>query len=76
MKAWGDAQNASELMMLADGDASFTKALGLQMDTAGFGGVRSQRYAMVIDNGVVSLLNVEAPKSFEVSKAEVVLAAL
>lgn len=76
MKAWGEAQNASELMMLADGDASFTKALGLEMDTAGFGGVRSQRYAMVIDNGVVTLLNVEAPKAFEASKAEVVLASL
>ncbi|MCL1125523.1 peroxiredoxin [Shewanella surugensis] len=76
MKAWGAAQNASELMMLADGDASFTRALGLEMDTAGFGGVRSQRYAMVIDNGVISTLNVEAPKSFEVSKAEVILAGL
>lgn len=76
MKAWGEAQNASELLMLADGDASFTKALGLEMDTAGFGGVRSQRYAMVIDNGVVTTLNVEAPKSFEVSKAEAILAAL
>ncbi|WP_298776163.1 peroxiredoxin [uncultured Shewanella sp.] len=76
MKAWGDAQNASELMMLADGDGSFTQALGLEMDTASFGGVRSQRYAMVIDNGVISTLNVEAPKSFEVSKAEVVLAGL
>ncbi|MCU8002557.1 peroxiredoxin [Shewanella sp. SM101] len=76
MKAWGEAQNASELMMLADGDASFTKALGLDMDTAGFGGVRSQRYAMIIDNGVVTLLNVEEPKAFEASKAEVVLAAI
>lgn len=76
MKAWGEAQNASELMMLADGNASFTKALGLEMDTAGFGGIRSQRYAMVIDNGVVTLLNVEAPKSFEVSTAEAVMAAL
>ncbi|MCT7941879.1 peroxiredoxin [Shewanella holmiensis] len=76
MKAWGEAQNASELMMLADGDASFTKALGLEMDTAGFGGVRSQRYAMVVDNGVVTVLNVEAPKAFEVSTAEAVLAAL
>ncbi|MGZ9899742.1 redoxin family protein [Shewanella gaetbuli] len=76
MKAWGEAQNASELLMLADGDASFTKALGLEMDTAGFGGVRSQRYAMVIDNGVVTVLNVEAPKSFEVSTAEAILAAL
>ena len=76
MKAWGEAQNASELMMLADGDASFTKALGLEMDTAGFGGVRSQRYAMIIDNGVVTLLDVEEPKAFEASKAEVGLAAL
>lgn len=76
MKAWGEAQNASEVMMLADGDASFTKALGLEMDTAGFGGIRSQRYAMVVDNGVVTLLNVEAPKAFEVSNAETVLAAL
>ncbi|MGL4938086.1 peroxiredoxin [Shewanella sp.] len=76
MKAWGEAQNASELMMLADGDASFTRALGLEMDTAGFGGVRSRRYAMIIDNGIVSKLFVEAPKAFEVSKAEVLLAAL
>ncbi|MCL1093834.1 peroxiredoxin [Shewanella kaireitica] len=76
MKAWGAAQNASELMMLADGDASFTKALGLEMDTAGFGGIRSQRYAMVVDNGVVTTLNVEAPKSFEVSTAEAVFATL
>ena len=76
MKAWGAAQNASELMMLADGDASFTKALGLEMETAGFGGTRSQRYAMVIDNGVVTTLNVEAPKSFEVSTAETVLATI
>ncbi|MEZ9593452.1 peroxiredoxin [Shewanella sp. 10N.261.52.F9] len=76
MKAWGDTQNAAELMMLADGDASFTQALGLEMDTAGFGGVRSQRYAMVVDNGVVTTLNVEAPKSFEVSTAEAILATL
>lgn len=76
MNAWGEAQNASEIMMLGDGDASFTKALGLEMDTAGFGGVRSKRYAMVIDNGVVTELNVEEPKQFEVSKAEAILAAL
>ncbi len=76
MKAWAESQNASELMMLADGDASFTKALGLEMDTASFGGIRSKRYAMVIENGIVTQLNVEAPKSFEVSKAEVILANL
>ncbi|MFC0118609.1 peroxiredoxin [Pseudoalteromonas xiamenensis] len=73
MKAWGDAQNAQEIAMLADGDGSFTKALGLEMDTGAFGGVRSQRYAMIVENGVVTALNVEAPKSFEVSKAEVIL---
>lgn len=76
MKAWGEAQNASEIMMLADGDASFTKALSLEMDTESFGGVRSQRYAMVIEDGVVTLLNVEAPKEFEASKAETILASL
>ncbi|BCV43087.1 peroxiredoxin [Shewanella algae] len=76
MKAWGEAQNAGEIMMLADGDGTFTKALGLEMDTGAFGGLRSQRYAMVIDDGVVSLLNVEAPKTFEVSKAETILASL
>ncbi|MCG7552602.1 peroxiredoxin (plasmid) [Pseudoalteromonas piscicida] len=76
MKAWGDAQNAEAIMMLGDGDASFTKALGLEMDTAAFGGVRSQRYAMIIEDGVVTKLNVEQPKQFEVSKAEVILDAL
>ena len=76
MKAWGDAHNADDIMMLGDGDASFTKALGLDMDTGSFGGVRSQRYAMVIENGVVTQLHVEEPKQFEVSKAEAILAAL
>lgn len=76
MKTWGDAQNAAEIRMLADGDGSFAKALGLEMETGAFGGLRSQRYAMVVENGVVTLLNVEQPKSFEVSKAEVILAAL
>ncbi|KUI98132.1 peroxiredoxin [Vibrio sp. MEBiC08052] len=76
MKAWGEAQNASEIMMLADGDASFTKALGLEMDTEQFGGIRSQRYAMIIEDGVVKQLNVEPPKSFEVSNAETILASL
>ncbi|MCG9758118.1 MULTISPECIES: peroxiredoxin [Pseudoalteromonas] len=76
MKAWGDAQNAEAIMMLGDGDASFTKALGLEMDTGPFGGVRSQRYAMVIEDGIVTSLNVEQPKQFEVSKAEALLDAL
>ncbi len=76
MQAWGEAQNANEIMMLGDGDATFTKALGLEMDTAAFGGIRSQRYAMVIENGVVTQLNVEEPKTFEVSSAEAILASL
>ncbi|MCG3887105.1 peroxiredoxin [Photobacterium leiognathi] len=76
MQAWGEEQNASEIMMLGDGDASFTKALGLEMDTENFGGIRSQRYAMVVDNGVVTQLNVEQPKQFEASKVETILASL
>ncbi|WP_411992021.1 peroxiredoxin [Agarivorans sp. DSG3-1] len=73
MNAWGEAQNAEQIMMLGDGDASFTKALGLEMDTAGFGGVRSQRYAIIIDDLTVSTVNVEQAKSFEVSSAETIL---
>jgi len=73
MSAWGESQNAENIMMLADGDGSYTKALGLNMDTAGFGGIRSQRYAMIIDKGVVISLHIEQPKSFDVSKAEVIL---
>jgi len=76
MKAWADSQNAEEITFLADGGASFHKAIDLTMETGEFGGLRSQRYAMIVEDGVVTLLNVEAPKSFEVSKAEVVLAAL
>ncbi|NMP30679.1 peroxiredoxin [Thalassotalea sp. M1531] len=76
MNAWGEAQNADSISMLADGDGSYTKALGLDMATGSFGGIRSQRYSMVIENGTVTHLNVEQPKSFEVSKAEVILNAL
>ena len=76
MQAWGKASNAEVITMAADGDGSYTKLLGLEMDTAAFGGVRSQRYAMVIDNGIVTNLLVEKPKEFEASKAETVLASL
>jgi peroxiredoxin len=76
MHAWGEAQNAEFITMLADGSGALTKALGLETETGDFGGIRSQRYAMVIDDGVVTLLNVEEPKAFEVSKAEVILEAL
>lgn len=61
MDAWGKAQNAEHLLMLADGVAEFTKALGLELDASGFGlGIRSKRYSMVVDDGVITILNVEA----------------
>jgi glutaredoxin/glutathione-dependent peroxiredoxin len=63
--------------MLADGNGDFTKAVGLTMDGTGYGmGLRSQRYAMVVDDGVVKKLQIEAPGAFEVSSAEAVLKAL
>lgn len=71
MKAWGASQNAEHIVMLADGDAAFTKAIGLDKETGVFGGTRSKRYAMIVDNGVVTHLNIEAEKQFKVSKAEV-----
>ena len=75
MGAWGKAQNTGEkVLMLADGAAAFTKQLGLDLDLTGPGmGVRSKRYAMVVDNGTVKALNVEAPGAFEVSNAETIL---
>lgn len=73
MAAWGESQNAENLMMLADGDGSYTKALGLEMDTAAFGGLRSQRYSMIIENGVVTSLNIEKPQEFEISNAETII---
>ena len=78
MGAWGEAQNAGEqVLMAADGSAEFTKALGLDFDASKFGmGVRAQRFAAIIDDGVVTTLNVEAPMKFEVSDAETILAAL
>lgn len=74
MDAWGKDKNAEALLMVADGNAEFTKALGLEMDGSAFGmGVRSQRFAMIVDDGVVTALAVEAPGKFEVSKAEAIL---
>jgi|TARA_B110000483_G_scaffold91774_1_gene113267 peroxiredoxin len=74
--AWGKASNAEHLLMLADGNADFTTAIGLTLDGTGFGmGIRSQRFAMVVDNGVVSLLNVDQA-ALEGSSAEAILAAL
>ncbi|MEE2891296.1 MAG: peroxiredoxin [Pseudomonadota bacterium] len=77
MDAWGKDKNAEDLLMVADWDASLTKAMGLEMDGSAFGlGVRSQRFALIAEDGVVTMLAVEAPGQFEVSKAEALLAAL
>ena len=78
MGAWGKDQSVGDkVMMLADGNGDFAKALGLELDATGVGlGVRSQRFALVAEDGVVKTLNVEAPGAFEVSSAAAVLAAL
>ena len=77
MGAWGKAQNADDILMLADGSGDFTKAIGQELDLVSRGlGVRSQRYAMIVDDGVVSHLAVEEGGKFEVSSAEAVLARL
>ena len=75
MDAWGRGQDAGDaVMMLADGNADFTKSLGLELDASGFGmGTRGQRFAMVVDDGVVSQLYIEEGGAFEVSSAENVL---
>lgn len=75
MKAWGKAQNTEgKVDMLADGNAEYTKALGLDFDASGFGmGTRGQRFSLLVDDGVVKQLNVEAKGEFKVSSAEHVL---
>lgn len=76
MDAWGKAQNAEHLLMLADGNATFAAALGLQLDASGFGmGTRSKRFAMIVTDGVVDVVNVDE-SGFEVTSAEAMLAVL
>ena len=72
MDAWGKSQNVGEdVLMLADGNAEFAKALGLELDGSKFGmGTRSQRYSMIVKDGVVETLNIEAPGEFKVSAAD------
>ena len=72
MGAWGDQQKVDDkVVMLADGNGDFTRAIGLEMDGTKFGmGKRSQRFSMLVDNGVVKQLNVEEPGAFSVSSAE------
>ncbi len=78
MDAWGKSQNAGEkVLMLADGNGDFAKATGLTMDGTGYGmGLRTSRWAMVLEDGKVKSLNVEAPGAFEVSSAEAVMKVL
>lgn len=75
MGAWGASQHVGDkIRMLGDGSATFTKALGLELDLTAKGmGVRCQRFSMLVDNGVVKTLNIEAPGKFEVSDAETML---
>ena len=78
MKAWGQDQGVGEdIIMLADGNGAFTNAIGLGMDASKFGmGPRSQRYSMIVNDGVVEKLNVEEGGEFRVSSADYMLAQL
>jgi peroxiredoxin len=77
MDAWRKDQNADAIHMVGDGSSNFTQAVGLELDrTDGGMGMRSQRYAMIVEDGVVTALHVEEPRQFEVSSAEAMLALL
>lgn len=78
MGAWGEAQGAAgKVTMAADGNGDFTRALGLDQDLSAHGmGVRSQRYAMIVEDGTLSLLNIDHGGDFELSDAGTILAAL
>ncbi|MCP5167806.1 MAG: peroxiredoxin [Pseudomonadales bacterium] len=77
MDAWGKSQNTEELLMLGDGNGDFTAALGLELDGRGFGlGTRSQRFAMLVEDGTVKQLNVEQGPGVDVSSAETMMALL
>ncbi|MES1190915.1 MAG: peroxiredoxin [Steroidobacter sp.] len=78
MDAWGKASNVGDdILMLADGNGDYVKALGLELDGRGFGmGTRGQRFSIIVDNGVVKQLNIEPPGQFNVSSAECALGQL
>ena len=78
MQAWGQSQHAPEgLMMLADGNGEFARALGLEMDASAYGmGMRSKRFSLYAEDGVARIVNVEAPGEFRVSSAEYLLSQL
>jgi peroxiredoxin len=77
MDAWAKDKNAEEIMMVGDGNGDFAEAMGLVLDGSGFGlGKRSQRYALIAEDGVITALNVEQGPAFELSSAEKILEAL
>ena len=77
MGAWNNADGSDDVTMLADGSGDFAKALGLDADFSAFGmGTRSNRYSMIVDDGVVTEINVEGPGEFKVSSAEHMLGQL
>ena len=74
MGAWGKSSNADAITMLADGNGDFAEIVGLTMDGSKFGmGKRGQRYSMIVNDGVIEQLNVEAPGDFNVSSADYML---
>ena len=74
MSAWGERDGSQDITMIADGNGAFAEAVGLEMDGSKFGmGKRSQRYSMVVNDGVVEQLNVEAPGEYRASSAETML---
>jgi len=77
MNAWSKSTNADKILMLADGNAEFANSLGLELDATAFGmGMRSQRFALVAENAVVTHLFIEGPGEFKVSSAENILSKL
>jgi glutaredoxin/glutathione-dependent peroxiredoxin len=77
MAAWGNAQSAGDIKMVADPDAAFTKAMSVEFDASGAGlGIRSRRYSMIVDDGTVMKLNLEETGAFEISDAETILGQL
>ena len=77
MNAWGKSTGADKILMLADGNGDFATSIGLELDASGFGmGTRSQRFALIADDGVVTDLFIEGPGEFRVSSAEHVLGSI
>ena len=74
MGAWGVNQNAEEILMLADGNGDFTRAIGMELDASGFGmGQRAKRFGMIVDDGTVTYVGIEGPGEIKVSSAEAML---